>query len=388
MESGKKFSVLLIINATEELESLCNMIKRHFPRFYTASTEEDALHLIAEHQIDILLMGLNGIQKNEVFYLHLLSAKQNVEQVLFRKILFCSRDELKDAFAICNKDVFDDYFIVRPLYDPYHLLLRLRTLHRVQGERESRDFLSTGNCSVENLCQYFDQIIHCDSDIADLNKDNYGKLKELVSFSMEQMKEKIMGGEDLAETSRKNISSLIDNHAEEHMQEVERHQKSAHQDVENKLNGISDLAKQKKISLAAETDNIVVFDDSNILLLEDEVEVRDKVKSFLEGAGYKVQVSGCATHTIKLLKSWKPELVLLDLTLPDMSSLFVIDQIKQDPDMQKTRIMVMSAPGDMQNAKEAMKLGVHEVMMKPVDKDMLLFKVSHNLEAIQLVTSE
>lgn len=385
MESGKKFSVLLVIKSTDELESLCNMIKRHFPHFFTASTEEEALKIIVEKQIDVLIMGLDGLQNNEVFLLHLLSAKQGIERILFRRILLCSRDELKEAFSICNKDVFDDYFIVRPLYDPYHLLLRLRTLRRVQNERDSREFLSAGDCSVENLCQYFDQIINCGSDISDLNKESYVKLMDLVSCSMKQMKEKIVNNGELAEPSRQKISSLIDSHTQEQIQQVEQHQKGVNQQVAEKVSGITEAAKEKKVSLAAHADNVVVFDDSNILLLEDEIDARDEIRSILDSAGYKLQVSGCATHTMKLLKNWKPEIVLLDLTLPDMSALFVIDQIKQDVDMSNTRIMVLAKPGDTQNAKEAMKQGVHEVMIKPVDRDMLLYKMSHNLNAAHQV---
>jgi CheY-like chemotaxis protein len=108
----------------------------------------------------------------------------------------------------------------------------------------------------------------------------------------------------------------------------------------------------------------------------------------LDGAGYKAQISGSALHAMKLLKNWKPDIILVDLTLPDMSALFVIDQIKQDPEMSHTRIMVLAKPGDSQNAKEAMKQGVHEVMLKPLDKDMLLFKMGHNLDAIKLAAEK
>ncbi|MFT6352671.1 MAG: hypothetical protein ACJARJ_002153, partial [Neptuniibacter pectenicola] len=242
------------------------MIKRHFPRFYTASTEEEAVKLIVEHQIDVLLLGLDGIKNNEVFYLHLLSAKKNVEKIVFKRIVFCSREELKEAFGICNKDVFDDYFIICPLYDPYHLLLRLRFIRREITERADKNILAAGECSVENLCEYFDQIINCDNEITDLNEDNYEKLMDLVSFSMKHMKEKIIDGGDITERSRKNISSLIDTHAQKHMQEVGVHQKGANGQVQAKLNTVASTAQQKKTKLQAESENPIVFDDSNILL--------------------------------------------------------------------------------------------------------------------------
>lgn len=383
MESGQRFSILLVVKSTDEIESLCNMVKRHFPRFYITSTEEEAVKLIVEHKIDVLLMGLNTIQDNEVFYLHLLSAKKNIDKILFRKMVFCSREELKDAFTICNKDVFDDYFIVKPLYDPYHLLLRLRFIRRAQQER---GIFNIESFSVENLCDYFDQIISCDSEISDLNEESYQKLMQVMSLSMERMKDKIITHEVITPSQRQGISNLIEEHTQGHIREVGEHQRTVNQQLQDKVKTVSDLAQLKKTRL--ETDETVVFDDSNILLLEDEIEQRDKIKSILDSGGYKAQISGCATHAMKLLKNWKPDVVLIDLTLPDMSALFVIDQIKQDEEMVNTRIMVLAKPGDTQNAKEAMKQGVHEVMLKPIDRDMLLYKMGHNLQALKDAKSE
>lgn len=383
MESGQRFSILLVVKSTDEIESLCNMVKRHFPRFYITATEEEAVKLIVEHKIDVLLMGLNTIQDNEVFYLHLLSAKKNIDKILFRKMVFCSREELKDAFTICNKDVFDDYFIVKPLYDPYHLLLRLRFIRRAQQER---GIFNIESFSVENLCDYFDQIISCDSEISDLNEESYQKLMQVMSLSMERMKDKIITHEVITPSQRQGISNLIEEHTQGHIREVGEHQRTVNQRLQEKVKTVSDSAKLKKTRL--ESDETVVFDDSNILLLEDEIEQRDKIKSILDSGGYKAQISGCATHAMKLLKNWKPDVVLIDLTLPDMSALFVIDQIKQDEEMVNTRIMVLAKPGDTQNAKEAMKQGVHEVMLKPIDRDMLLYKMGHNLQALKDAKSE
>lgn len=378
MDSGKRFSILLVIKAADELESLCNMVKRHFPHFYIVHNEEDAISTIVEHQIDVLLMGLNTIQENEIFLLHLLSAKQGIDKIVFRKMVFCSREDLKDAFTICNKDVFDDYFIVRPLYDPYHLLLRLRFIRRTQ---HSQSLLKQGEFSVEGLCEYFDQILNCGGAVKDLNEESYRKLVKLISGSMEQMKEAIISQSGIQQQHHASIRSVIDDHTQEHVNQIEAHHQAHSEKLNDTLEPVGQATRLRQSKLLE--DESVTFDDSNILLLEDEVEQRDAIKAILDSGGYKAQVSGCATHTMKLLQNWKPDAVLIDLTLPDMSALFVIDQIKHDPDMANTRIMVLAKPGDTQNAQEAMKLGVHEVMLKPIDRDMLLYKMGHNLQQLK-----
>ncbi len=379
MVNASRFSILLITDAIEELRSICNLIKRHFPRFYVAKTEEEALSIIVDKNIDVLLLGLKDLQANEVCFLHLLSSKKNIDKILYRKIVLCSREELKDAFSICNKDVFDDYFIVRPLYDPYHILLRLRGIRRIRDNRDSRDINAF---SLDDLCNYFDQVMNCQEVLDELNHDSYEKLLTVVSFSMEKMKENILSDSSLPGEQQTKISSMIDDHTEnELIKEVGEHQKSTQQQLHAAVKDVADIAQLKKDRL--EHPETATFPESNILLIENDAVMRDNIKSNLESAGYSAQVSGSAAHAIQLMRSWKPDIIMIDLKLPDMSPLYVINTIKNDPEMSHTRIMVLAKAGDKQNAQEAMKLGVHEVMRLPVDRDMLIYKINYNLKLLK-----
>lgn len=379
MVSASRFSILLITDEVEELRSVCNLIKRHFPRFYIAKNEEEALSIIVEKNIDVLLMGLKGLRENEVCYLHLLSSKKNVDKILYRKMVFCSREEIKEAFSTCNKDVFDDYFIVRPLYDPYHILLRLRGIRRIRDNRDARDINAF---SLDDLCNYFDQVMNCQNVLDELNQDSYEKLLTVVSFSMEKMKENILSDSTLPGEQQSKISSMIDHHTEnELIKDVSEQQKSTQQQLHAAVQDVADIAQLKKDRL--EHPEAATFPESNILLIESDALTRDNIKENLESAGYSAQVSGSAAHAIQLMRNWKPDIVMIDLKLPDMSPLYVINTIKNDPDMSRARIMVLAKAGDKENAQEAMKLGVHEVMRLPVDRDMLIYKINYNLKLLK-----
>jgi len=379
MSSKSRFTVLLVSDELEDLKSLCTLVKRHFSLFFIAKNEEEALKIIVEKNIDVLLMGLSSLQASEVCYLHLLSAKKNIERILFRKIVFCSRDELKEAFNICNKDVFDDYFVVRPLYDPYHLLLRLRFIRRI---KDNRDPTASQAFSLDDLCNYFDQVVNCQDSVTDLNAYSYEKLLSIVSFSMDKMKQKIFTEGDLHAQQQSQIGTLIDNHTENSLiKNVSEHQKETQERIQENVQGIADIAKLKK--QRAVNPEPAAFTESNILLIEDDEVVRDNMKHALDAAGYAAQISGSATHAIQLMRTWKPDIVMIDLTLPDMSPLYVINTIQTDPGMQHSRILVLAKEGDKDNAEEAMRQGVHEIMRKPVDRDMLLYKVDYNLKALK-----
>ncbi|WP_372739697.1 response regulator [Neptunomonas sp.] len=379
MLNASRFSILLMTDAVEDLRSLSNLIKRHFARFYIAKNEEEALSIILDKKIDVLLMGLKNLRENEACFLHLLSSNKNVDKILSRRILLCSREELKDAFSICNKDVFDDYFIVRPLYDPYHILLRLRFLRRVKNNRDSRDMNAV---NLDDLCSYFDQVMNSQDVLDEVNQDSYEKLLTIVSFSMEKMKQNILKNSTLPKEQQKQISSIIDHHAEsELIKEVSAHQKSTQQQLHAAVKDVTDIAQLKKDRL--EHPKADAFPDSNILLIENDALMRDNIKENLESAGYSAQVSGGATHAIQLMRTWKPDIVMIDVKLPDMSPLYVINTIKNDSGMRHTRILLLATEGDKENTQEAMKLGVHGVLRKPVDRDMLIYKINYNLNLLK-----
>jgi CheY-like chemotaxis protein len=381
MGNPGRFSVLLVTDDVEEIRTVCNLIKRHFPQFYIAKSEEDALKIIVDKKIDVLLMGLKTLQANEVCYLHLLSSKQCVANILYRKIVLCSREELKEAFSICNKDVFDDYFIIRPLYDPYHILLRLRFIRRV---RDNRDPTDINSFSLDDLCNYFDQVVNCQDVLDELNQDSYEKLLSIVSFSMEKMKESIFEEGSLHQGQQNEIGSLIDKHTENSLiKDVSNHQQETQQQLHNAVKDVADIAQLKKNKL--ESPEPVSFTDSNILLIEDDSSTRDNIRDTLNSAGYSAQVSASATHAIQLMRTWKPDIIMIDLRLPDMSPLYVINTIKNDPELKNSRILVLAKTGDKESAQEAMKLGVHEIMRKPVDRDMLIYKIDYNLKELKKV---
>lgn len=381
---GKKLSILLVTDHQEELQSICTLIKRHFPHFFISHSEEDAVKKIIEHDIQVLMISLSSLQASEVFYLHLISAKRGIEQNILRKIVFCGRDEIRESFTICNKGIFDDYFVARPMYDPYSILIRLRTVK----QSLLRDTVpANSHLSIHDLCNYFDRIIHCQDQLNDLNKESYHSLLSTITFSMQQLQEKLLQFGELDDASRTQLSDFITQHTEHHLiKSVQDEQQRTQEAVREGVGELAEIAKLKKQSI--ERPVVATTPQTcNILIVEDELETRDTIRSYLEQAGFSAQGCDCARDALALMDRWHPDILMLDLSLPDLSPLFVIDKIMSHTQLKHTRIVVMGKPGDKMNAEEALKMGVHELIRKPIDKDMLLYKVRYNLEQVAATRS-
>jgi two-component system KDP operon response regulator KdpE len=113
-----------------------------------------------------------------------------------------------------------------------------------------------------------------------------------------------------------------------------------------------------------------------ILIIEDEPPIRKLLTIALESRGYKVVDCDNGKSALRLAASLKPELVLLDLGLPDMDGKEVIEKIRE---WSQTPIIVCSVRSEDDEMIKAFELGADDYVTKPFNPDVLLARVQANL---------
>jgi DNA-binding NtrC family response regulator len=121
-----------------------------------------------------------------------------------------------------------------------------------------------------------------------------------------------------------------------------------------------------------------------ILTIEDEEIIRDSFRYYLEDHGYKVLEAEDGRAGLEIIRNKHPDLVLLDLRMPEMGGLEVLEQLKHDaPDLP---VIVISGTGFIGDVAEAMKCGACNYLLKPVaDFDIMRYAVEQALEKKSLV---
>ncbi len=125
--------------------------------------------------------------------------------------------------------------------------------------------------------------------------------------------------------------------------------------------------------------------EKQILIVEDEIVFAKAVKKQLQRAGYKCEIAGDLDTAREKFESQVPDLVLLDMRLPDGSGLDFLESIKngQNPN---AAVLVMSAYGQLEDAVSAMKMGASDYLKKPVDLEELLINIEKVLDKNELET--
>ena len=109
-----------------------------------------------------------------------------------------------------------------------------------------------------------------------------------------------------------------------------------------------------------------------ILIIEDEPQLRYALRRYLDESGYSVREAEDGTSGLRGFSSFKPDVVLLDLMLPDMSGVEVCRTMRQTSE---TPIVVLSALGEEKTKVEALDEGADDYLTKPFGMDELLARI-------------
>jgi DNA-binding response OmpR family regulator len=115
-----------------------------------------------------------------------------------------------------------------------------------------------------------------------------------------------------------------------------------------------------------------------ILIVEDEEAVRELEKFILEQQGYDVMEARDGLEGLAKAEFKRPDLILLDLMMPDVSGGRMYDEMKEHPTTAGIPIVVVTGKPDAHQMFDD-QIGPDDVIMKPFEAEMLLGRIRHHI---------
>ena len=116
-----------------------------------------------------------------------------------------------------------------------------------------------------------------------------------------------------------------------------------------------------------------------IFVVDDQEEVLSLLKDYLAGAGFEVLACKEPKDVLSSINSFKPDLILLDLLMPELGGFEICEILNNDPQTQGIPIIIISGLGDSVDIKKACKLGVVGYLVKPFSLASLSKEISKAL---------
>jgi CheY-like chemotaxis protein len=118
-----------------------------------------------------------------------------------------------------------------------------------------------------------------------------------------------------------------------------------------------------------------------ILIADDNLQGLELLEAYLSGGDYEIATASDGEETLRQVKQWQPDLLLLDIMMPKISGFEVCKRLRADPTTRDVAIIMVTAldqPSDIERAVEA---GTDDFLTKPINKTELLLRVRSVLKS-------
>ena len=118
---------------------------------------------------------------------------------------------------------------------------------------------------------------------------------------------------------------------------------------------------------------------NKILIADDNAANRELLEAYLAVIDCDTEFAVDGEDTLAKVKSFEPDLILLDVMMPKQSGFEVCEQIKADPESKKIMILMVTALNELGDIERAVRAGTDDFLSKPINKPELLKRVENML---------
>lgn len=124
-----------------------------------------------------------------------------------------------------------------------------------------------------------------------------------------------------------------------------------------------------------------------ILLVEDEIELRDNIRLLLESEGYKVTLAENGLDALKVIEKDNPDLIISDIMMPFMNGYELFDTVKEDLKTKIIPFIFLTAKSDKHSIRYGMNLGADDYLTKPFTQEDLLQSVKTRFDKSEALSN-
>ena len=123
---------------------------------------------------------------------------------------------------------------------------------------------------------------------------------------------------------------------------------------------------------------------SKILIVDDTETMRLYEHMLLSGQGYDLDMAENGVEALKKIKEFQPDLVLLDIMMPEMDGIECCRHIKSNNATKQTKVVIVTTKSEYGKVKEAFAAGCDDYVTKPINRQELLSKMNELLKFCEL----
>lgn len=375
--------ILLVSEHVGDTDLVKSMLEKEFGNIEVSTNPKFFADDFDKQPADVLILIFHDLEKAEQHCLALSKKSQKVQRHPHRTVALCGKDEVREAYDLCRSGLFDDYVLFWPMtHDSPRLLMAVHlALRELAAARNSGP-------TVEEFAAQARHIASLESTLARHMAQGEKRIQNTMSVAVNAERQvgsaldgfsrrMADGGlwEALEMKNAAGLGKVFDRFKEEEMHPPLRAVGKA---AEPLVDWVAEFRAdvEPHMEAARSLTSMSKRDKLTVLVVEDDDLQRKLVGILLHGDDYRLLFAVSGLDALDILRKVQPDLILMDVSLPDMDGLETTRKIKAMPAMAQIPVIMVSGKGEGSVVKDSLAAGAAGFLVKPFDHAALIGKIA------------
>ncbi len=401
--------VLVVTDVAADAAQIARLLADHFEHIETSTIESRFIADFERVQPDVVVLAFTSLERAERYSLGLYRHSEVVHSLPHRSIVLCDKDNVHRAFELCRKEYFDDYVLYWPMvFDTPRLAMSVliagRSLQAQRDTPNAREVAAHAR-SISQLETVLDDRIEVGRQHADA-LERALQAAEIEASSVQPRPaapaspssdsatipdagiDALPAFTDSFELDVSDVPSGLDRPTqfavtpqEDVIQEAKLRVDEAKKKVVPLTEWIGGLKADVKPQLdaARQLGELAGRTPPLIVVVDDDAFQCKLLERLLGNSGYRSIIAHSGAEALAVLGRQPPDLILMDVTLPDFNGVELTRRLKAIPRFAAIPVVMITGHSERQVLEASLKAGAVDFLVKPFDREILLQKLARHL---------
>ncbi|MBL6985892.1 MAG: response regulator [Methylobacter sp.] len=373
--------ILIASDNAGDAQAAKQLLKKEFISVFTSISPEQAVQDFESRRPDVLVLAFNGFEKAEHYYLELYRLSTILLIHPHRTILLCNNNEINDVYKLCQKQYLDDYILFWPDTDdvkrlPMAVHHAIRYLAVLESSPSAVVLVNQTRLLTE-LESLLDWNIAQGDKCIEIASDVIAHVEQEVKTTLDAFAQRLTQGDFANQAEIKDAQGLRHEISRLQQEEIHGYFNAA---VES-INPIKDWTLEFKQKCVPHLESARVLRTmaekipATLLVVDDDELMRKAYKTVLADENYELMFADSGIEALNLLRKRRPDLILMDMMMPDMDGVETIRRIKSVEQFFDIPVIMVTGHSEKDVVTNCLKVGAAGFVVKPFNRKVLLDKI-------------
>lgn len=381
-----KAKILIASDNPSDAALIRKLLLQEFEQIILSTHPDMAVKNFESCAPDVLVLAFNTLAKAELYYLGLYRLSGKIHLHPHRTVVLCNMGEVSQAYQACRQQYFDDYVQFWPmtndaprlLMSVHHSLRDLRAI--TEGGPSAAEFAAQAR-RLSELGNMLDKHVVQGSQRIDAANRAMAQAEQNIGAALDGFSSKLVQGNLPGISSITDVSGLEQEIKRLQQEEIEPHFRKVAESVQPIKQWTDDFRKglEPHIESVRTLNTMADAIRPMILVVDDDDFQCSIVNKLLASENYRLVFAGGGVEALNILRKMQPDLILMDIRMPDMDGIETTRRLKAMPQFAKVPVIMVTGNSEGSAVRDSIKAGAANFVVKPFDRDTLLVKLAHAL---------